>query len=128
MINNDRELYTAYATQLRHEHRQLHACLERLEQCWQQRCLARGSRQPLSEQVFASLSDLRAELAHHLAEEEAGGCVEEAVTHAPWLSHAATELERQDSQLLAQLDAFIERLQTASRWTKKTAKRASTWK
>jgi hypothetical protein len=120
MFNNNDEIYSAYTTQLRHEHQRLYACLKRLEQYWQQRCLARGSRQQLREQVIAGLSELRAELAHHLAEEEAGGCVEEAVTHAPWLSHAATELEREDPQLLAQLDAFVERLQTASRWSKKT--------
>jgi hypothetical protein len=62
--------------------------------------------------MLASLTDLRQVLARHLAEEESGGCVEEALIHAPQFSHAALQLEHEDRELLAQLDDLLNRLKT----------------
>lgn len=79
----------------------------------------RGAATGGREQLIDSLRGLRAELARHLAEEESGGCVEEAALHAPRLTCAAQALEREDPRLLEQLDELILRLQAAPRgWRK----------
>ena len=60
--------------------------------------------------LINSLCHLRAELAHHFAEEEAGGCVEEAVSHAPRLGREAADVEREDPELLRLIDSLIGQL------------------
>jgi hypothetical protein len=54
-----------------------------------------------------TLVELRSELAHHFAEEESGGCLEEAVSRCPSLSPNAKEVETQHPGLLANLDHII---------------------
>ena len=66
------------------------------------------------DQVAESLEALRAELAHHFAEEEAGGCLEEAVAHQPSLSHEVTRLEREHPEILRQMDRLLQRLSELS--------------
>jgi hemerythrin superfamily protein len=111
MSSDEEERIWAYVTHLRDEHRHLRECLEDVERRWQpyrQRRGAAGDQCAL----IASLTSLRAVLAHHLAEEEAGGCVEEAVIHASYLSRTASELEHEDPVLLEQIDRLIQGLQT----------------
>jgi hypothetical protein len=50
---------------------------------------------------------LRDELAQHFAEEEAGGCIEEAVCRCPRLASEARHVERQHPVLLDELDGVI---------------------
>jgi hypothetical protein len=53
------------------------------------------------------LRRLREELSHHFAEEEAGGCLEEAVSQCPRLGPEATRIEAEHGELLAQMDQLI---------------------
>ena len=103
------EDFLAYATHLREEHHRLGDRLRRVEGQW-----ASLPEQPdaaaAAAQLLEGVKELRAELAHHFEEEESGGCLEEAVTRRPSLSHEATRLEHEHAELLAQLDRLIETL------------------
>lgn len=112
MTIEEEELYRAYVTQLRGEHQQVKQCLKRIDQQLQHCCEGSDSATGVDELIH-SLADLRAELAHHFAEERAGGCLEEAVIHSPCLGREAAELEREDVKLLGLLDRLIGRLQAA---------------
>jgi hypothetical protein len=117
MSAEEHEFYLAYATHLGECHRQLRSCLERIEQQWRE--YREEQREPGAghERLVAELTELRAVLDHHFQEEEAGGCVEEAVLREPSLSPAARKLNLEDPQLIARLDDVIRRLRTVSRET-----------
>ena len=53
------------------------------------------------------LRQVREELAHHFAEEEGGGCMEEAVSRCPRLSADATRVQAEHRDLLGRLDALL---------------------
>jgi hypothetical protein len=110
MFNEDKELCAAYTTHLRGEHRKLGACLRGVEQQFEADPKRGGRRRGAKAQMLASLTDLRQVLARHLAEEESGGCLEEALIRAPQFSRAALQLEHEDRDLLAQLDDLLNRL------------------
>jgi hypothetical protein len=57
--------------------------------------------------VIAGLSAIRAELAQHFAEEEAGGCLEEAVARCPALSTDVRRAQAEHQQLLEVLDELV---------------------
>lgn len=57
--------------------------------------------------VAAILRQVRAELASHFAEEEAGGCMEEAVSRCPGLSAEAERIEAEHPPLLVEFDRLI---------------------
>src|SRR6266850_3554698 len=59
--------------------------------------------------MMAGLTAIREELAHHFQEEEAGGCLEEAVAHCPGLSSEVAQVEADHAKLLADLDELIQR-------------------
>ncbi len=121
MSNEENELYLAYITQLRSEHRHVKQCLTRVETQWQR--FRQGPRAAGGiDELISSLTDLRAELAHHFAKEEVGGCVEEAVSHTPWLGREAAELERENPDLLQQLDRLIDKLRKAPKSLKRIEK------
>lgn len=61
-----------------------------------------------STSLQAGVAAIRQELAQHFAEEESGGCLEEAVARCPALSHAADRVQSEHSRLLATLDEFTE--------------------
>jgi hypothetical protein len=63
------------------------------------------------------LKRVREELAGHFAEEEDGGCLEEAVCSGRDLSAALRQIEKEHPLLLARLDQLIE----MARSTNKTA-------
>jgi iron-sulfur cluster repair protein YtfE (RIC family) len=111
---NDSQEYLAYITHIRAEHKRLREYLHLIEQQW----TLHHQRPPAADaasEVLNSLQALRAELAHHFEEEESGGCLEEAVSHQPSLSHEATRLEHKHPELLGQLDRLIERFRALSR-------------
>lgn len=115
------ELYLAYVTQLESEHRHVKQCLARIEQQLQ-RCRQGPRSAAGTDELISSLTDLRAELAHHFAEEEAGGCMDEAVSHTPRLGPEAVDLEREERKSLMLLDRLIDKLQTAPESIKKVQK------
>ena len=59
--------------------------------------------------MIAGLTAIRDELAHHFQEEEAGGCLEEAVAYCPGLSSEVTDIEADHVKLLADVDELIQR-------------------
>jgi|SRR4051812_11643085 hypothetical protein len=59
--------------------------------------------------VIDGLTAIRQEAADHFREEEMGGCLEEAVAHCPRLSHDLTCAQREQRELLSDLDELIAR-------------------
>jgi Hemerythrin HHE cation binding domain len=99
-------------TQIAAEHRNLQRRASRL---------VRAAREPLAEQNFAVVREqLTAEVVElrdlfkgHLAREEAGGYLEEAVARVPRLAHEADSVEQQHPGLLAEMAALIETIKAA---------------
>jgi hemerythrin len=91
------------------EHRRLHRMLR----------VARNAIMPLgaatgsvpSADMVKLLSEVRQELEHHFAEEEGGGCLEEAVSRCPSLSDEARRIEAEHPRLLQSIDGLIAQAQ-----------------
>jgi hypothetical protein len=100
-----------YINHLIAEHRRLHALLR------QMRVEMAHSLGPDERPSFAgvqrALTQLREELKQHFAEEEAGGCLDEAVSRCPRLSGEAKRIEEEHPQILAELDRLIAQSHTA---------------
>lgn len=88
------------------EHRRLHALLR------QMRAAIASSVGPDEPPTFAGvlavLTRLREELEQHFAQEDGGGCLEEAVSRCPRLAAEAQRIESEHPQILAELDRLIE--------------------
>jgi Hemerythrin HHE cation binding domain len=82
---NDAENCHAYVEHLQHEHGRLHRLLLEIGH---EVAAASGACQPADviAHLEQRLTDLRRQLQTHFAEEESGGCLEEAVTRCPSLS------------------------------------------
>ena len=91
-----------YVDHLIAEHRRLHGCLRQMRVALAH-SLGSGD-SPSFAPVEHSLSRLREELARHFAEEDAGGCLEEAVSRCPRLAAEAGRIEAEHPQILADLD------------------------
>jgi hemerythrin len=87
------------------EHRRLHSMLHKARRAIEQ--TSGPDRDVTLQQVAAILRQVRNELAHHFAEEEAGGCLEEAVSRCPRLATALKEIEREHPALLTEVDRLI---------------------
>ena len=107
MSNGDKTL--AYVVHLRVEHRKLHDDLQRITRNWfsGEKETQQTSQAP---RVVEALQALRTDLAEHFAEEEDGGCLEEAVCRCPRLGPEANRIEREHPALLSELDDIIARL------------------
>jgi hypothetical protein len=57
--------------------------------------------------IVKLLSEVREELAHHFAQEEGGGCLEEAVSRCPSLSDEVRRIEAEHPWLLESIDRLI---------------------
>ena len=94
-----------YINHLIAEHRRLHAMLRvarsRLTNAGGPDC------DTTFQDVATTLRRLRRELTHHFAEEEDGGCLDEAVSYCPSLSAAARRIEAEHPELLAEIDRLI---------------------
>ena len=99
-----------YLTHLREEHREIHKIVRNIQA--QFPCSDEVKGGDVTSQVLEGLTDLRATLRHHFAEEEAGGCIEEAVSRRPTLSAEASVLEGQHPALLYQLEGIIEHMRS----------------
>ena len=98
----------AYVVHLRIEHRKLHGALQRIQRDWR----GAGAELQIHGQrpsVIQELRELRTHLAEHFAEEDAGGCLEEAVCRCPRLGPEADRIESEHPALLAELDDIIAR-------------------
>ena len=122
MSNEENDLYVAYVTQLRSEHRRVKRCLAKVERQWD--VIRQGARSALGfDELIGSLTELRDELSHHFAEEQAGGCVEEAVSHAPHLGRDRVQLERDDHELIKLIDGLIKNLRKSPKSIKAVEKK-----
>lgn len=65
--------------------------------------------------VAAVLRRIGDAIAHHFSEEEAGGCMEEAVLQCPKLSAQAKLVEAEHAELLATIDALIAQVESPQR-------------
>ena len=101
------ESYNAYLEALKAEHRQLGQMVGQAEAA-----LAAAAGQGWTGQrathVVEQLIALRDLMREHFAQEEAGGYLEEALSHAPRLGPQAARLERQHPQLLARISDVCE--------------------
>ena len=69
--------------------------------------------------VVAGLAAIRRELAQHFAEEEAGGCLEEAVARCPALSTEADRVQGEHGRLLEVLDELARHCRQVRRPTRR---------
>jgi iron-sulfur cluster repair protein YtfE (RIC family) len=99
-----------YVNHLIAEHRRLHSLLRQL------RVAIAHSVGPDEQPSFAgmqrALARLREELEQHFAQEESGGCLDEAVSRCPRLAGEATRIEAEHPQILAEIDRLIAQTQT----------------
>lgn len=63
--------------------------------------------------IVKVLGEVREELEHHFAQEEGGGCLEEAVSRCPSLSNAVRRIEAEHPLLLESIDRLIAQAQDA---------------
>lgn len=95
----------AYVDYLLAEHRRLHRLLLHA------RKVIAGSVDAAEDEwrrgVIKVLRDLRATLQCHFAEEEEGGCLDEAVSFRPSLAGDLKRVEEEHPQLLAEVDRLI---------------------
>jgi iron-sulfur cluster repair protein YtfE (RIC family) len=97
-----------YVAHLKEEHREVHALVSGVRRQVEALTGADLPRQlPVVRRV---LGDLRQRLARHFAEEEGGGCLEEAAARLPRLGAAVQQIENEHPRLLAQLDAVLDRV------------------
>jgi len=104
-----------YVKHLHMEHRRLNEVLRRISGLFAPADSQQSSNIPT--QLVGSLADLRAELSHHFAAEESGGCMEEAVSRCPGLSPDAKKVEAEHVVLLQKLDDVIQRATSQPRQT-----------
>jgi hemerythrin len=102
----------SYVDHLVAEHRRLHLLLK------QTRGVMAHSAGPDESPSFAgaqqALTRLRDELQRHFAQEEGGGCMDEAVSRCPRLAGDEQQIEAEHPQILAELDQLIVQSQTLS--------------
>lgn len=108
MVNGESE---SFVSNLLAEHRRVDSMLR---EAWSAVVQSRGPDiDASSADVALILRRVRNDLARHFAEEEAGGCLEEAVTKCPRFSPDETRILSEHSELLGRLDSLIDRLATA---------------
>jgi hypothetical protein len=65
--------------------------------------------------IIKLLGNVRKELEHHFAEEEQGGCLEEAVSRCPSVSDEARHIEAEHPRLLESIDRLIAQAEDSDR-------------
>ena len=94
----------AYVDHLMVEHRRLHRLLLDARKTIADAHSGEGN---WGEKAVKVLRDLRGTLQHHFAEEEEGGCLDEAVSFQPHLAPDVKRIEAEHPQLLAEIDRLI---------------------
>ena len=96
-----------FYVQALNEHARLHEAVEQLRQTLKT-CAGEKPCEATLCDMRARLQDLRADLAQHFQQEEAGGYLEEAVTRVPQLTPQAQQLQRQHAEFLGLADTMID--------------------
>ena len=103
----------AYVEHLQHEHGHINQLL--LEIGHEVTALVKANDRPAAINHLAKrLSDLRQQLQQHFAEEETGGCMEEAVARCPTLTESSNGILAEHPQLDQLLEKLVEQIRTAS--------------
>lgn len=105
---NQLETCQTYVDHLRAEHRQLHAKVRRIQRDLFERPATPGQVAKALRQ-FSALGD---ELRRHFAEEEEGGCMEEAICRCPSVAPEADALLHEHAGLLTAFCRLLARLET----------------
>lgn len=101
----DYEECRPYVDHLIAEHRRLHAMLH---QARSSIVHSGGPDRDVSvDDIVRVLRNIRGELEHHFTEEEAGGCLDEAVSRCPRLSAEVKRIEAEHPELLLEIDRLI---------------------
>ncbi len=87
------------------EHRRIHKLLQQARSAIQQ--TSGPDRDTTFAHVVQILRNVRNELARHFAEEDQGGCMEEAVSRCPRLGADVQRIEAEHPALLADIDRLI---------------------
>jgi len=95
----------AYINHLLAEHRRLHTLLRLASAAINQSGDPHRDASPVD--MAKILRHAREELQHHFAEEEGGGCLNEAVSRCPSLSPEAKRIEAEHPGLLYEIDRLI---------------------
>ena len=94
-----------YVDHLIAEHRRLHSLLRQMRAEIAHSVVP--DEQPSFNGVARVLARLREELEQHFAQEEGGGCLDEAVSRCPRLAGEAKRIEAEHSQVLAEIDRLV---------------------
>lgn len=100
----------SYVNHIVAQHRRLHAMLRLMRNAIGQS--VQPDELPSFAEIVRILARLREELEHHFAEEEAGGCLDEAVSRCPSLSAEAKRIAAEHQEILAQVDGLTEQAGT----------------
>lgn len=103
----------SYVDHLIAEHKRLHRMLRVARNAIMPPSSATGN-VPAAD-IGKLLGDVRGELQHHFAQEEEGGCLEEAVSRCPSLSGEARRIEAEHPQLMESIDRLIAQARDADR-------------
>jgi hypothetical protein len=99
----------SYADHLIAEHRRLHRMLRVVSTAIMP--APTGGPAPTSAAIIKVLREVRDELERHFAQEEGGGCLDEAVSCCPTLSPEARRIEAEHPRLLESMDRLIAQAQ-----------------
>lgn len=94
-----------YVQHLLAEHRRLHKMLQMAHVVIRE--AGQANTPDWQKLALRTLREVREELVHHFAEEEQGGCMEEAASHCPILSPELRRIEAEHPMLLAEVDRLI---------------------
>mgnify|MGYP002624155856 CR=1 FL=1 len=111
------------AQHLRLEHRRLHGLILDVRDACR---VADAESCTAGRRLYEAFSGLYVELKRHFAQEEEGGCLEQAVTLCPSLAEEVAQAEREHPLLLARLERLLEVIQMygvkgSSNWEKQFA-------
>ena len=105
---NNADDYLSYIRHAEREHRHLHQSVQSV------RRVLRVEADTVPAELSEHLDALRAELVRHFAEEESGGCLEEAICRMPRLAAEAERIRSEHALLLRRLDEIVTRLRRSS--------------
>lgn len=109
-MTDDRE-NRCYVDHLIAEHRRLHSLLREMRAAIAQSIIP--DQDPSFAELVQIFARLRDELGHHFAQEEGGGCLDEAVSLCPRLAPEAKRIEGEHPTLLAEVARLLNEAQTA---------------
>jgi iron-sulfur cluster repair protein YtfE (RIC family) len=110
-VRTDDECHS-YINHIVAQHRRLNAMLRQMRNAILES--VQPDEKPSFTVIARILGQLREELEHHFAQEEAGGCLDEAVSRCPALSGEVKRIEAEHPEILAKLDNLMHQARSLS--------------